>query len=148
VERREHVAPFEHCEFYASQRATLNVTRHDMVEAGFSPSVRLFEAAACGVPIVSDIWPGIDHFFVPGKEILLAESGHDVARHLAELGELERAAIGARARARVLSEHTAARRAEQLESLILRELKRPRRSSAFSAGAERRGHPRGQELDD
>jgi spore maturation protein CgeB len=119
VERREHVAPFEHCQFYAGQRATLNVTRRDMVEAGYSPSVRLFEAAACGVPIVSDVWPGIESFFVPGEEILLAESSEDVARHLAELGESERAAIGTRARERVLREHTAKRRAEQLEALIL-----------------------------
>jgi spore maturation protein CgeB len=136
VERREHVAPFEHCEFYAGQRATLNVTRRDMVEAGYSPSVRLFEAAACGVPIVSDVWPGIESFFVPGEEILLAESSDDVTRYLTELSEDERNAIGARARARVLSEHTASRRAEQLESLILGTLKARRRPS-FSA-AERR----------
>jgi spore maturation protein CgeB len=136
VERREHVAPFEHCEFYASQGLTLNVTRRDMVEAGYSPSVRLFEAAACGVPVVSDVWPGIETFFVPGQEILLAESSDDVARHLAELSEDERVAIGARARARVLSEHTASRRAEQLESMILGAL-RARRRPSFSA-AERR----------
>jgi spore maturation protein CgeB len=119
VDRREHVAPGEHREFYGAQRATLNVTRRDMVEAGYSPSVRLFEAAACGVPIVSDTWPGIESFFIPGEEILLAESSEDVLRHLAELGDERRAAIAGRARARVLREHTAARRAQQLECLIL-----------------------------
>jgi spore maturation protein CgeB len=134
VERREHVAPFEHREFYGSQQATLNVTRRDMVEAGYSPSVRLFEAAACGVPIVSDIWPGIETFFTPGQEILLAESGEDVARHLAALGDDQRAAIASRARARVLREHTAARRAEQLESLVLEALAERRRQSFLSGG--------------
>jgi spore maturation protein CgeB len=148
VERREHVAPFEHCEFYASQRATLNVTRHDMVEAGYSPSVRLFEAAACGVPIVSDVWPGIDSFFVPGEEILLAESSEDVARHLAELGEDQRVAIGERARNRVLRSHTATRRAEQLEALIFRALSVRRRSSACTPTAEHlHGRPRPRELE-
>jgi spore maturation protein CgeB len=136
VERREHVAPFEHCEFYAGQRVTLNVTRRDMVEAGYSPSVRLFEAAACGVPIVSDLWPGIESFFVPGEEILLAESSDDVIRYLTELSEPERVTIGARARARVLGEHTASRRAEQLESLLLGAL-RARRRPSFAA-TERR----------
>jgi spore maturation protein CgeB len=137
VQRREHVAPFEHREFYASQRATLNITRRDMVEAGYSPSVRLFEAAACGVPIVSDTWPGIESFFVPGEEILLAESSEDVVRHLAELDDAQRAAIGGRARARVLREHTAARRAQQLESLLLRALATRRRRSPLGAGSER-----------
>lgn len=137
VERREHVAPFEHRDFYGSQRATLNVTRRDMVEAGHSPSVRLFEAAACGVPIVSDTWSGIESFFVPGEEILLAESSEDVVRHLAELDDGKRAAIATRARARVLREHTAARRAEQLESLILGALEERRRQRSVASNAER-----------
>src|SRR5581483_548045 len=68
VERIEHVAPAEHPEFYASSRFTLNVTRADMVRAGYSPSVRLFEAAACGVPIISDYWQGLETFFQPGEE--------------------------------------------------------------------------------
>jgi spore maturation protein CgeB len=149
VERREHVAPGEHREFYGSQRATLNVTRRDMVEAGYSPSVRLFEAAACGVPIVSDIWPGIESFFVPGEEILLAESSEDVVRHLAELGDERRAAVAGRARARVLREHTAARRAQQLESLILGSLG-PRRRPIHHISAAERAPRRAQEprLDD
>jgi spore maturation protein CgeB len=114
VERLDHVAPAEHPRFYASQRLTLNVTRGPMAEAGWSPSVRLFEAAACGVPVVSDPWEGLETFFRPGEEILVAAGPGDVLDVL-RLPADELAAIGRRARARVLAEHTAARRAEQLE---------------------------------
>jgi spore maturation protein CgeB len=118
LERIEHVAPGDHPRFYASQRFTLNVTRAEMRAAGWSPSVRLFEAAACGVPVISDRWEGLDQIFVPGEEILIADSGEDVLRYLDEVGEEERRAIGARARRRVLAEHTAARRCEQLEGEV------------------------------
>jgi spore maturation protein CgeB len=118
VERVEHVAPTEHPRFYASQRVTLNVTRQAMVAAGWSPSVRLFEAAACGVPIVSDWWPGLDSVFVPGEEILVARSTEDVVRLLAEVDDDELDAIAHAARRRVLAEHTAERRAEQLEEEV------------------------------
>ncbi len=115
VERIEHVSPGAHRAFYAAQRFTLNVTRPKMAEAGFSPSVRLFEAAACGVPVISDAWPGLDEFFVPGREILVASTAEDVLRLLATTTDRERDAIGARARARVLAEHTGAHRAEALD---------------------------------
>jgi hypothetical protein len=69
VERLEHVAPADHPAFYSASRFTLNVTRADMIAAGYSPSVRLFEAAACGAPIISDVWPGLDELFEPGREI-------------------------------------------------------------------------------
>jgi spore maturation protein CgeB len=115
VERIEHVAPAEHPGFYASQRFTLNVTRAQMRAAGWSPSVRLFEAAACAVPVISDRWEGLDQIFTPGEEILVADSPDDVIHHLTETGEDKRLAIGERARARVLAEHTAERRCEQLE---------------------------------
>jgi spore maturation protein CgeB len=115
VERVEHVEPGEHARFYASQRLTLNVTRAAMVDAGWSPSVRLFEAAACGVPILSDWWSGLDAFFVPGAEILVAKSSAEAIAILREMEDGALAAIGARARERVLAEHTAERRAEQLE---------------------------------
>jgi spore maturation protein CgeB len=115
VERREHVAPRDHPGFYASQRFTLNVTRAEMRAAGWSPSVRLFEAAACAVPVISDRWEGLDQIFAPGEEILVADSAEDVVRYLAETGEDKRLALGERARARVLAEHTAERRCEQLE---------------------------------
>jgi spore maturation protein CgeB len=118
VERIEHVAPAEHPGFYASQRFTLNVTRAQMRAAGWSPSVRLFEAAACAVPVISDRWEGLDQIFTPGEEILVADSPDDVIHHLTETGEDKRLAIGERARARVLAEHTAERRCEQLEAEV------------------------------
>jgi spore maturation protein CgeB len=119
VDLRMHVPPWEHRLFYGAQRATLNVTRRDMVSAGYSPSVRLFEAAACGVPIISDTWPGIETFFAPGEEIMLAETNYDVLDHLTNLTDTRRADIARRARARVSREHTAARRAYQLEEILL-----------------------------
>jgi len=118
VERIEHLPPAEHVAFYCAQALTLNVTRADMVRAGWSPSVRLFEAAACGVPVVSDWWEGLDAFFLPDKEILVARNGDDVVRHLSALDEDRRREIGEAARARVLGEHTAERRAEELERYV------------------------------
>jgi spore maturation protein CgeB len=118
VERIEHVAPDNHPGFYASQRFTLNVTRAEMRAAGWSPSVRLFEAAACAVPVISDRWDGLDRIFTPGEEILIADSPDDVIHHLTETSEDKRLAIGERARARVLAEHTAGRRCEQLEAEV------------------------------
>jgi spore maturation protein CgeB len=116
VERIDHVAPGDHRAFYASQRLTLNVTRADMVEAGWAPSVRLFEAAACAVPVVSDWWEGLDDFFEPGREIVVAHETEDVVEVLAGLEDAERRAIGERARDRVLREHTPERRARQIEA--------------------------------
>jgi len=114
VERLEHVPPAEHRGFYAQQALTLNVTRADMVAAGWSPSVRLFEAAACGVPVVSDSWEGLDELFEPGEEIVIAQNAADVLEAL-ELAERERRAIGESARARVLAEHTPEQRALTVE---------------------------------
>lgn len=114
VERYEHVPPSAHRDFYNSQRFTLNITRDDMIAAGYAPSVRLFEAAACATPVISDRWPGIDTFFKPGEEILLADSGEEVLHYLHDIDEEERRAIGLRARRRVLAEHTAAHRAREL----------------------------------
>jgi spore maturation protein CgeB len=122
VERVQHLPPPEHAAFYTSQRFTLNVTRVDMVHAGYSPSVRLFEAAACAVPILSDTWDGLETLFTPGKEILLASSAADTLSALRALSEAEARAIGERARARVLAEHTAAHRAEELENHALEAL--------------------------
>jgi spore maturation protein CgeB len=115
VERIEHLSPDQHRHFYCSQRFTLNVTRADMVAAGWSPSVRLFEAAACGVPIISDAWPGLATLFVPGTEILIADEGDRVAAIVAEMPEDERRALAAAARRRVLASHSSACRAQQLE---------------------------------
>ena len=113
-----HLPPREHRAFYNSQRFTLNVTRADMVRAGYSPSVRLFEAAACGTPIVSDPWDGLGEIFTIGSEIFVARSASEALEYLRELPEDERVAAGQRARARVLAGHTASRRAEQLEGYV------------------------------
>jgi spore maturation protein CgeB len=118
VVRIEHAPPGEHAAFYARQRFTLNVTREAMVRAGWSPSVRLFEAAACGTPVLSDRWSGLDAFFRAGTEILVVDGPDDVAAALQDVPPAEARAIGERARERVLSEHTPARRAEQLEGLL------------------------------
>ena len=119
LERIDHLPPAEHRRFYNSQTYTLNVTRADMVRAGWSPSVRLFEAAACGTPVVSDYWPGLEDFFVPGKEIFVAESPEEALRVLRETPEEERRAVAERALSRVRSEHTAGHRAVQLEGHAL-----------------------------
>jgi spore maturation protein CgeB len=118
VEHIDHIAPDDHRRFYNSQRYTLNLTRLDMIEAGYSPSVRLFEAAACGTPIISDYWKGLETFFEPGSEILIADKDEDVVSYLRDLPESERQAIGKRARQRVLAEHTAIHRVTELESYI------------------------------
>ena len=117
VERIEHLPPAAHAAFYAAQAWTLNVTRADMIAAGHSPSVRLFEAAACGVPILSDTWPGLETIFAPGSEIVLAQSTADVLAAL-DLPEAERTAIALAGRARCLAAHTAAHRAAELEAAI------------------------------
>ncbi|MFC4728556.1 CgeB family protein [Coralloluteibacterium thermophilus] len=134
VERRDHVPPDAHRRFYNQQRFTLNVTRDDMIRAGWSPSVRLFEAAACGVPIISDAWEGIDSLFRPGDEILLAERPDEVLAILQGMDDAQRRAIGLRARERVMAEHTAAHRAAQLVAL-LEALATARRPSAVAEGA-------------
>ena len=131
VERIEHLPPVEHAAFYASLGWTLNVTRADMVAAGYSPSVRLFEAAACGTPIVSDAWAGIETILTPGREIVIAREGGDVLAAL-DLPEAERAAIAGAARRRVLHGHTAAHRAGELEATI-REMMRARGKVAAEA---------------
>jgi spore maturation protein CgeB len=118
VEHTAHLPPSEHCAFYCAQDFTLNVTRADMREAGYSPSVRLFEAAACGVPIISDCWEGLDSFLTIGSEILVADTTEDALGHLRRVGEAERRSIAAAARARILSRHTADHRATELEELL------------------------------
>jgi len=118
VEHTPHLPPSEHCTFYCAQDFTLNVTRADMRSAGFSPSVRLFEAAACGVPIISDRWDGLETFFEVGTEILVADTTEDALGFLKRTGEPERRAIAAAARARILARHSAERRAAELEDLL------------------------------
>jgi spore maturation protein CgeB len=114
VERIEHLPAKEHRRFYNSQKFALNVTRQDMIRAGYSPSVRLFEAAACGVPIMTDEWAGLESFFEPLSEILPVRSAEDVTSYL-EMREEQRLEIGERARRRTLRDHTATVRAKEFE---------------------------------
>jgi len=116
VTHQPHLPPAEHRRFYNAQRFTLNVTRKDMIRAGWSPSVRLFEAAACGTPILSDRWPGLESLLVPHQEILLVDRTADVLDILRRCGEDERLRIAERARKRILAEHTAAHRAGEVEA--------------------------------
>ena len=118
VRRIMHLNPKWHARFYSSSRLTLNVTRRDMVQAGYSPSVRLFEAAACAATIVSDNWPGLETFFTPAEEILLPVSSYDVVHILSKIPADELQAIGQRAQQRVLAEHTSEKRAIEFEKCI------------------------------
>jgi spore maturation protein CgeB len=118
VTRVTHLPPSRHRHFYNRQRFTLNVTRRDMVAAGYSPSVRLFEAAACGTAIISDDWPGLNAFLTPGREILIARNSRDVLGYLKNLPDAERARIGGCARRRVPSSHTSFHRAIELEQYV------------------------------
>jgi spore maturation protein CgeB len=118
VERFEHVGPVDHPEFYASSRFTLNVTRADMVRAGWSPSVRLFEAGSCAVPVISDRWDGLSSLFEPGRDILLADGPDDVLAILSGTDTNRARAIGESGRARILAEHTADHRARELEAYL------------------------------
>jgi len=108
-----HLPPADHPAFYASSRLTLNVTRGAMAELGWCPSGRLFEAAACGVPILTDSWPGLDAFYAPNDEILVAAGTADALRAL-DTDDATLAAVARRARERTLDEHTADRRAAEL----------------------------------
>lgn len=120
VGRMVHIAPPEHPAFYSSSRFTLNLTRDDMVAAGYSPSVRLFEASACGAAILSDTWPGLDEFLTPGEEVLVPADEYEVKAILDGMSDHERSALGRRARERILAEHTSDHRAQQFEAIVAR----------------------------
>jgi spore maturation protein CgeB len=113
VARRWHLDPADHPAFYSASRLTLNVTRQSMARHGFAPSGRLFEAASCGTPILSDWWPGLDAFFVPGEEILIAQSTEDALAAL-DLSDVELRKIADAARERTLQHHTGRSRAREL----------------------------------
>lgn len=112
-----HLPPRKHPAFFSSSRLTLNVTRQAMAEMGWCPSGRLFEAAACGTPILSDNWKGLDSFFEPGREILIAETTEDAIGAL-DLTDAELTRIAKASRERVLAEHTSEHRARELEILL------------------------------
>lgn len=118
VERVFHLSPRHHAAFYCSSLLTLNVTRRDMVMAGYSPSVRLFEAAACAATMVSDNWPGLETFFAPGTEVLLPVGADDVVRYISEYDRSELRRIGRAARERVLGGHTSDIRAREFERAV------------------------------
>lgn len=114
VHRIEHLPPSGHSRFYNQQLFTLNVTREAMIRLGYSPSVRLFEAAACGIPVISDYWKGLTDIFEEGIEILIARSTEDINKILKGTTEEERKSIGMAARKKVLENHTATHRALSL----------------------------------
>jgi spore maturation protein CgeB len=114
----EHVPPPEHPAFYSSSRYSLNLTRSDMVQAGFSPSVRLFEAAACGAAIISDAWEGLDEFLTPNEDVLIVDDTGEVVDILESVSEKEWRQIGSSARERILSAHTSQHRAAQFEEIV------------------------------
>lgn len=114
----QHLPPSEHPAFFSSSRLTLNVTRETMRAMGWCPSGRLFEASACGTPVLSDNWEGLDEFFTPGEEILIAESTAEAHAAL-DLTDAELSNIAKAARERTLHDHSAARRAQQLEGLLV-----------------------------
>ena len=118
VERIDHLPPAEHADFYSRQRFTLNVTRADMVAAGWSPSVRLFEAAAVGVPIISDPWDGLGELLPEGKAILIARGTDDVVEALCRTDETARSRLAAAAQEIVLSAHTGLARARELAAAL------------------------------
>jgi len=112
VARFDHIAPHDHPAFYSSSRATLNITRGGMARTGYCPSGRFFEAAACGTPIISDWWEGLDSFF-SDDEIFVVEQADDVLGVLRS-DERRLSQVAARARARTLDEHSGERRALEL----------------------------------
>ena len=129
VERIEHLPPNQHAEFYSSLGWALNVTRMDMVRTGYSPSVRLFEATACGAPVITDTWAGLEDVFAPGRELLTATSTDDVVAALA-LPEAARNRIGTAGRSRTLASHTGKRRAQELAGVLTDRSRRGLRRTA------------------
>jgi spore maturation protein CgeB len=113
-----HVGTVEHNSFNSTPLAVLNVSRASMAANGFSPATRVFEAAGAAACIITDAWEGIELFLEPGREVLVARSGSEVARHLSELTPERARAVGEAARARVLAEHTYALRARQVETIL------------------------------
>jgi spore maturation protein CgeB len=118
VEYIGHVYTKDHNAFNCTPKAVLNISRDSMAKMGFSPATRVFEAAGAGACIITDYWLGIDHFFEPGKEILVAGSGLEVADVLRKLSAEEAKSIGEAAKARVLMHHTYAHRAKEADQIF------------------------------
>jgi spore maturation protein CgeB len=118
VEKLGHVATSAHNALNVSARAVLNVSRDSMASTGFSPATRVFEAAGAGACLVTDAWKGIELFLTPGKEVLVARDGIDVAEAVRTLTADRASEIGQAALERVLTEHTYDRRAALLHDLL------------------------------
>lgn len=121
VDRIDHLPPEHHAEFYNAQRFTLNITRAAMRTLGWSPSVRLFEAAACGTPIISDRWPGLSDLLPEGQAVILADTTADVVAALSDTGPGVGQAMADRARATILADHTGRARARDLIDALARQ---------------------------
>jgi spore maturation protein CgeB len=136
VRRAGHVGTGDHNGWNCTPLAVLNVSRDSMARNGFSPATRVFEAAGAGACVVTDAWEGIELFLEPGREVLVAKDGAEVAGHLGRLGPAEARRIGRAARARVLAEHTYARRAEVVEAALGIDAAGRRRPAAPPEAAE------------
>lgn len=126
----DHLPTADHNAFNASARAVLNVNRADMARIGFSPPTRIFEAAGAGACIITDDWPGVARFLTPGEEILVVRDGRETLEQLRGLDARRAKSIGARARARVLCEHTYALRAQEAEAMFVNAFARKREAVA------------------
>jgi spore maturation protein CgeB len=113
-----HVYTADHNAFNCTPRAVLNVSRESMARYGFSPATRVFEAAGAAACLITDAWEGLETFFEPGTEVLVAKSGDEVAQHVAALDAQRARAIGQAAYRRVLAEHTYAHRAAQVDAVL------------------------------
>jgi spore maturation protein CgeB len=118
VEYLGHVYTADHNAFNCTPLTVLNVSRESMARYGFSPATRVFEAAGAAACVITDAWVGLELFLEPGSEVLVAESGEQVAQHVRGLDQATARAIGQAAFRRVLAEHTYAHRAAQLEALL------------------------------
>jgi spore maturation protein CgeB len=113
-----HVGSHDHNRVNCSARMVLNINRESMADAGFSPPTRIFEAAGAGACVVTDRWAGIEGFFIPGREILVAAGAEDVAQHLRECSRQKAAVIGGNMRQKALREHTYQLRVDRFESVV------------------------------
>jgi spore maturation protein CgeB len=120
-----HIATSDHNRLNCSARMVLNVNRESMAAVGFSPPTRVFEAAGAGACLITDQWPGIEEFFTPGREILIAESGEDVVNHLRRFSREEAEEIGASMRRRALAGHCYRLRVRQVEAVLTRASSQP-----------------------
>ncbi len=135
VERIEHLAPADHAAFYGAQRFTLNVTRAAMIAAGWSPSVRIFEAASCGTPIISDRWAGLTDLLAEGEAVLIADNSDAVVATLTGMTESARHQVGQRARSIVRAGHTGAARAAELLRYISEAKSAAQQTRSYVAGS-------------